>query len=311
MKVSVVIPCYNSEESISEVVTLTKSEIEKLGYDYEFILVNDYSKDRTYEVISSICKNDKKVKGICLSRNFGQHNAIIAGLNYITGDYVLAMDDDLQTHPSQIYKLFEKLNEGYDIVYGVYKDKKHSPFRNFGSWFARFTASLMVSIPKDIRFSSFWIAKSYVTKEMIKYKGPYPDMLSLILRTTKNIGNVEVKHYERVYGHSNYTLKALLKLWSSAVNLSIVPLRFATILGLIFSAIGGLSAIYIIIRKLLIPSIPVGWTSVMVGVLFFSGIILLFLGVIGEYLGRLFMSINGYPQYIIKESNNIDDENGQ
>lgn len=307
MKVSFVIPCYNSEKTISKLIDMTYEQMNLMEMnDYEFVLVNDYSKDKTMDELRSIASKYKFVKVIDLANNFGQHNAIMAGLNYAEGDIVVGMDDDLQTHPSQLPKLFAKLDEGYDLVYGRYPEKKHSWFRNLGSKFNNWTVCLLLGKPKSLKACSFWVARKFVRDEVIKYKNPYTHLQGLFLRTTRNIANVDIEHFEREVGESNYTLKKLLKLWSSCTNFSILPLRAAIVIGVSLSIIGFCSAIMIVIRKILHPEILMGWSSIMVGILFFSGLNLLFIGLVGEYIGRIFISINNSPQYIIKNTYNIE-----
>ncbi len=304
MKISVVIPCYNSEQSIKQVVDLVSDEMEKLGYDVEFVLINDNSKDGTFSVIREICRKDSRVKGLSLAKNFGQHNAIIAGLHYVTGDCVIGMDDDLQTHPSQLNKLISKYMEGYDIVFGVYPDRKFPWFRNIGSRFNSWTVKTLTDRPKEVKTSSFWIAKRFICDYVIEYPNPYPYISGLFFRITKNAVSVEVEHFKRQFGKSNYNLKALLKLWSSITNFSIVPLRAAMVLGMLFSAAGGIGAIAVVVNKLLNPEMALGWSSVMVTMLVLSGINFFCLGMIGEYVGRLFMSSNKAPQYAVREKLN-------
>lgn len=309
MKYSFVIPCYNSEKTIGKLIELTCKEMDSMGKNnYEFILVNDFSQDNTIGELRGIAKKYSFVKVINLASNFGQHNAIMAGLNYSTGDIIIGMDDDLQTHPSQLYKLFSKLDEGYDLVYGKYPEKKHSWFRNLGSKFNNWTVRMLLGKPKNLKACSFWVARRFVIDEVIKYKNPYTHLQGLFLRTTKNIVNVDIEHFDRAVGESNYTLRKLLKLWSSCTNFSILPLRIATILGFALSGIGVVGTLVVIVRKLMYPNILVGWTSIMVAILFFSGLNLLFIGLVGEYIGRIFISINNAPQYVIRGTYNIDKE---
>lgn len=306
MKISVVIPCYNSEKSIAEVVGLTKCELLKLGYEYEFVLVNDYSKDNTFNEIKVLCEQDSNIKGINLAKNFGQKKAIFAGLSFVTGDLILAMDDDLQTHPSQISLLINKLNEGYDVVYANYKEKKHSFIRNLGSKFMRFSVKLLSQTPKNFKMSSFWIAKKFVIDSLVSYKGPYPNIVRSFLGSTSSFGFVQVKHFDRKYGTSNYTFKALVKLWTSVLDTSVVPLRFATYIGIISSLIGMVSVFLLTIRKIINPDIVLGWTSIMSLLLILFGIMFFILGIIGEYIGKIYMSTCDYPQYIIRDKMNIE-----
>lgn len=304
--ISIIIPCYNSEKTIKDVVNQAKDIINELNYNYEFVLVNDCSKDDTWGQIKSLAENDSLIKSIDLSRNFGQHNALITALRYTTGDYIIGMDDDLQTSPSQIPVLLNKLLEGYDIVFGKYKEKKHSFFRNLGSKFNAWTAVKFTGRPKELKATSFWIAKKFVRDECIKYEGPFPHLQGLFFRITKNVTDVYVEHFSRKYGTSNYNLKKLIRLWSSFTNFSMLPLRLAFYLGIGIFIFGILTALAIILRKIIIPTTALGWTSVIACILIFSGIIILFLGVIGEYIGRIFLSINQTPQYVIRDSVNCD-----
>lgn len=310
MLISVIIPCYNSEKTILEVVEKTIKQFKEDGLEqYEFVLVNDYSIDNTFEKIKDLCCKYKFVKGINLTKNFGQHNALMAALNYAKGDIIIGMDDDLQTHPSQIPILLEKLQEGYDLVYGKYPEKKHGFFRNLGSKFNDFTVRKLLGKPKGLKACSFWAAKKLVRDEIIKSKNYNVHLQGLFLRTTRNICNVEIEHFERKVGHSGYNLKKLIKLWAGCINFSIIPLRVSLIVGAGFSTIGFLGAIIVIIRKLLYHNLQIGWTSIMCALFIFFGIVLLVLGVIGEYIGRIFLCVNQEPQFVIEEKINLEEEN--
>ena len=304
MLYSIVIPCYNSSHTISDVVGLIKEEMPKCSItDYEIILVNDCSPDggETLEVLRYLAEENSRIKVIDLAKNAGQHNAVMAGLNYANGDIIIGMDDDMQTHPSQISILLSELDKGYDVVYGYYPDKKHSGFRNFGSFINYLSVRILIGKPKELKTSSYWVIRKYVRDNVIRYKGSYAYMQGLFLRTTNNITCVPIKHYERAYGKSNYNFKKLVKLWSSIIGFSIVPLRLSVWIGEIFAAAGIIGAIVILIRKLLNPAMAMGWPSMMIAICFFSGINLMFLGLIGEYTGRIFMGMNNQPQYVVKE----------
>lgn len=301
---SVIIPCYNSSHTIRKVVEMTSEELDRLGRTpYEFVLVDDFSPDggQTVSELESLADDYSYVKVIELARNSGQHNAVMAGLNHADGDVLIAMDDDMQTHPSQLSKLFAKFEEGYDIVYGYYPEKKHSLFRNFGSYMNYLAVRVLIGKPKDLKTSSFWVIKKFVRDYVIQYHSPYTHLQGLFLRTTKNIGNVPLEHFEREYGTSNYTFKKLVQLWSNILGFSVIPLRLATYVGYILSFLGILGAAFVFIRKLIHPAMAIGWPSVMVAIFFFSGIILLFMGLIGEYIGRMFLSISNNPQFVIKQ----------
>ena len=304
MLYSVVIPCYKSSESIRMVVESTAEELERLGRTpYEFVLVDDCSPDegKTLAALKSLYEDHDYVKVIALARNGGQHNAIMAALNYAEGDAIIAMDDDGQTHPSQLHLLFDAFDEGHDIVYGYYPDKKHSPFRNFGSWVNYISVRILIGKPKDLKTSSFWIIKKFVRDYVIEYKSQYTHLQGLFLRTTKDIACVPVKHFDRVYGKSGYTFKSLVSLWSNIMGFSIVPLRIARNMGIVLSIAGLIGALVVFIRKLLVPTMAIGWASVMVSIWFFSGMIMIFLGLIGEYIGRMFLGMGHYPQYVVME----------
>ena len=310
--VSVIIPCYYSEKTIAKAVHLAREELLRLGYDYEFVLVNDGSTDGTFAQIRALCAEDAKVKGVDLSRNFGQHSALMAALAYVTGDYVMGMDDDLQTHPSQFSRLLQKMEEGeYDIVYGWYPKKHHSWFRNFGSSFERWTMQVLTGRPKWLHTSSFWIARSFVCREALRYAGPYPHLSGLLLRVTRNVANVELEHFDRMEGHSGYNLKSLIRLWSTATNFSVLPLRFSLLCGALFSAAGIIGAILVVIQKLLDPTVLTGWSSLMVVILLAAGMNLICLGLVGEYVGRMFMIANHQPQYVVRTELNMGTENCQ
>lgn len=301
---SIVIPCYNSDQTIRKVVESTMEEMNRLGKkEYEFILVDDYSPNnpKTITVLKELAEEYEVVKVIELAYNSGQHNAIMAGLNYASGDVIIAMDDDGQTHPSQLQFLFAELEKGYDVVYGYYEKKKHSLFRNFGSYVNHLTVRYLIGKPKDMKVSSFWMIRRFVRDSVITYQSPYTFLQGLFLRTTKNISCVPIQHFEREVGESNYTFKKLLKLWSNVIGFSVVPLQLATRLGYLFSAIGLIGVVVVLIHKIMRPAVPIGWSSMIVSLFFFSGIILLFMGLIGEYIGRMFLEMHKTPQFVVRE----------
>ena len=309
MLVSIVIPCYNSEKSIRQVVELTMDVFRTLpDYECEFVLVNDNSRDHTYEEIRALCRDYPNVKGISLMRNFGQHCALMCAMNYAGGDLVLGMDDDLQTHPSQIPKLLEKQREGFDLVYGVYEKSKNSQKKNLTSWFNKVSSRWLLGRPKDIRSSNFWLITSKVKDEVIKYRNYNPYVDGLFFRTTHNIGNVTIEHHKREYGSSGYTLKKLMKLWLAYFNYSVLPLRIASEMGACTSLLGFIFAIVTIVHKLTDPTTTVGWASTVSIMLIFFGFTLLVLGVIGEYIGEIVLSINSTPQFVIRDMVNVPDE---
>ena len=307
MLVSVVIPCYNSEHSIREVVELTMEEFEHIdGYECEFVLVNDHSADNTFEVIKQLGAEYPCVHGIHLMRNFGQPNALMCAMNYAEGEIILGMDDDLQTYPTQIPPILAKLEEGYDLVYGVYPEPKNGAVKNFTSWLNKVTARKLLDRPKDIRSSNFWACTRQLRDQVVQYKNYNPQLDALFTRMTTNVGNVQIEHHKREYGSSNYTLKKLVRLWLSYFNYTVLPLRIVSSIGVGTAGFGFLFGIITVIRKLIDPSISAGWTSLICVMLFFFGLVLLALGIIGEYLGDIVLTINSTPQYIVREKVNLE-----
>ena len=271
--------------------------------EYEFVLVDDCSPDdgETMAALMGLVRDYACVKVVELAKNAGQHNAVMAGLNEGSGDVFIAMDDDMQTHPSQLGKLLDEFDKGYDIVYGYYEHKEHSKFRNFGSYVNYMTVRILLKKPKDLKTSSFWVIRKFVRDYAVEYKSAYTHLQGLFLRTTRNISSVPIQHFKREVGTSNYTLKKLIKLWSNILGFSIVPLQMATYTGFFFSLIGILAAIGVIILKFVRPATYIGWPSMMVAICFFSGVNLFVLGLVGQYVGRMFLGLNREPQYVVRE----------
>lgn len=306
MLVSIVIPCYNSEHTIGEVVDLCMEEFAKMeNYECEMILVNDYSKDDTFGAIKRCVAKYPNVKGINLAKNFGQHAAIMAGLHYVEGELVVGMDDDMQNHPSQIKEFLDKLEEGYDIVFGVFKERKFSWFKNLTGAVSRFMLWHLLDRPKGIQMSSFWLAKRYVIEKVKEYEGEQVFIQILFFRTTHNIANIEIEHFEREVGTSNYSFGKGLKLFLSCINFTALPLRMATMFGVLFSGVGFLGALVVLIRKLIHPGIAVGWSSLMCAMFVFFGIMFLMVGVLGEYIGKIILNVNKTPQFVVREALNV------
>ena len=304
MLYSIIVPCYKSSHTIRELVELTSAKMEEMGRTpYEFVLVDDCSPDNgeTISLLKELADEYDTVNIVELAQNSGQHNAVMAGLNYAKGDVLIAMDDDLQTHPSQLPKLFEAFDQGYDIVYGYYPQKHHSPFRNFGSWVNSTSVRILIGKPKDLKTSSFWSIKKFVRDYVVQYKSHYTHLQGLFLRTTRNIASVPVEHFDRGYGQSGYNLKKLISLWSNIMGYSIVPLRIATRVGVFFAVLSILGAIAIVLKKIFAPTSAVGWYSLIVSIFFLSGLIMIFLGLIGEYLGRMFQGMSNDPQFVVRE----------
>jgi glycosyltransferase involved in cell wall biosynthesis len=299
-KLSIVIPVYNSEKIIGELVEQLESQLQA-RLEFDIILVNDGSRDQSFKVLLGLSKKYDNLCVLNLSKNFGQHNATIAGLNYAKGEYVITMDDDLQHPAAEIFKLIGEIEKGYDVVYGGYA-KHDGLFRKAGSMANDLMMDIMIDKPRELKFSSFRIIRSFVVKEMVKYDAPYPYLDGLILRITRNIGTITVEHRERKIGISNYTVKKLLSLWLNGfLNFSILPLRLFAYIGIVFAIAGFLSAVVIMVRAIFF-FVPVqGWASLIVSTLIFSGVQLLSLGMVGEYVGRIYLTQNRTPQYVIRE----------
>jgi len=310
MQVSVVIPCYNTTTVIFELIDETISELEQLGFSsYEFILVNDSSPDKgTFPLLLQAAQKYRCIKLIDLSKNFGQANAQMAALNHAMGDIIINLDDDMQTHPESIALLYQKLQEGYDVVIGEYPDKKHSFLRRCLTKMNDSFDRVFMKRPKELQFTSLWVMKKFVRDEIVKYPFPYAYFEGLILRATSNIANVPVDHVQRAQGSSGYDLKRLVKLWSNFTSFSILPLRLVGIFGFLIALIGVVYTIVAVVQKILIPDIMMGYTSLLCVSLIGFGLVSFFLGVIGEYIGRIFICLNNSPQFVIRRLYDFSNE---
>lgn len=302
--VSFVIPCYRSALTIKSVLTEIEDTLRELdSYEYEVILVNDCSPDNTWDVLAELVENDTRVRAINLAKNFGQHAALMAGFQTVRGDVVVCLDDDGQTPANEVGKLLKALEDGADVVYASYEHKKHSAFRNWGSHLNEKMLRYMLNKPKSLYVSSYFAAKRFVIDEVSRYVNSYPYVIGLILRTTRNIVNVPVTHRDREIGTSGYTLKKLFALWFNGFTaFSIKPLRVATAFGAAFAGCGFLYGIYTIIKKLVLKdAVAVGFSAMMCVLVFIGGMLMLMLGLIGEYIGRIYISINNSPQFVVRE----------
>jgi undecaprenyl-phosphate 4-deoxy-4-formamido-L-arabinose transferase len=299
---SVVIPVYRGARTIGPLAR----ELARLDIadGLELILVNDGSPDESGNVIRALVDDlDVPVVAIDLARNFGEHNAVMAGYAVARGRHIINLDDDFQNPPAEVRKLYDYARQRpeLDVVYTWYESKKHSPFRNLGSRFTNRVAGLLMDKPKGLYLSSFRCINAFLRDQVIAYRGPYPYIDGLILQATQRIGRVEVLHNERTQGQSNYTLRKLGRLWIAMfVNFSVMPLRASSLLGFAISFLGLVVTILAIIEKLT-GNTPAGWTSLMAAILIFSGVQLLMLGLVGEYLGRLYLTATGRPQFVVRE----------
>lgn len=302
--ISIIIPVYNGAQSIERLVTELVTEFVP-RFRIEVVLVNDCSPDQSEKACIRLFEKYPDI--VCfysLAINVGEHNAVMAGLNQANGDFAVIMDDDFQNPISEVAKLINYMTEQqYDVIYTYYEEKKHSLFRNLGSRFNDKVANIMLKKPKSLYLSSFKIINRFLIDEVIKYNLPYPYIDGLILRTTSNIGKIKVTHNDRLVGKSNYTLTKLISVWLNMfTNFSILPLRLSIIFGFFFSVLGFLIGIYALIEKIVNPNIPQGYTSLIVILSIYAGIQLLAIGMVGEYLGRMFISHNRKPQYSIRKS---------
>ena len=309
-KISFVIPCYNSTNTIGRVVQEIKEVMNNSmnKYDYEIILVNDGSPDgTTYDAILELVKTEKYIKGVNLARNFGQPSAVMAALNQATGDYVVCGDDDGQTPFNELDKLFQKIEEGYDLVEAKYAVReKRSLFRKLGTVLNESMATWLIAKPHGLELTTYWVTRRFVVDQMISYPNSFPYLGGLMLRATQNACNVNVTHRERLSGKSGYSLKKMIELWLNGfTSFSIKPLRIATWVGIIIAAGGFLYGLAIM--KLAGAAVNAGYSSIMAVNLFMFGVLLCFMGLIGEYVGRIYISLNNAPQFVIKDYQESDE----
>lgn len=306
-RLTILIPVYNGSLTIARLIDTVIETLSKTANLHEIVLVNDGSRDNSHDVILEVIdKYPNYITYVQLFRNFGEHNAVMCGLNHVTGDAVIIIDDDFQNPPSEILPLVTKLLEGYDVVYSYYETKQHNWFRNFGSKINDRVATILLSKPADLYLSSFKAISAPLVHIIIQYKGPFPYIDGLILRSTKSIGTQLVKHEQREEGRSGYTFGKLLSLWLNMfTGFSVMPLRMATYLGFFFSVLSVCLALFFLFVRLngsvfIQNEIPPGWASTVILITFFTGLQLSILGIVGEYLGRLFLTINGSPQYLVR-----------
>ena len=304
MLISFVIPCYRSEKTLSGVVdTIQKTISTRPGFEAEIILVNDCSPDGTFEVIKELTEKYDNIVGVDIAKNSGQACAIMAGLKQSRGDLVATCDDDGQTPIETVFDFYDKMQEGYDVVCAQYGERgKRSLFRRLGSWANDSMIKFCLDKPDDINTSVYFLAKRFIVDEMIRYENAYPHIGGLLLRTTHNIGNVDLTQKNRASGSSGYTLKKLFSLWINGLTtFSIKPLRAAVFFGGIMSFVGFVAIIVLIVGKFVNADIALGWTSIVATNILVGGIILIVLGVIGEYIGRIYLCLNQTPQYVIRD----------
>ena len=307
MTVTVAIPCYRSAETIGKVVENVRDEILKCkGNDYQFVLVNDCSPDNTFEVIRELAKTDKRITGVSLARNCGQEAATLAALPYVKGDVCVFMDDDGQHPAEELYKLVDCVLSGYDLVYGRFSEKHHSLFKRFVSKLHGAISEFNGTKVKGISLSSFFALSAFAAKQLTNYKSPFVSRGGYLMSVTTKVCNVDIEHhYDRLAGSSGYTLKKMLSMWmSSFTNFTMKPIRMATGVGAFTALAGFCYGVFLIVQKLIKPDVQMGFTSIMAVMLFLGGMIMLMLGLLGEYIGRTYMTVSSMPQYVVREEIN-------
>ena len=305
LKLSIVVPVYQSQTILGEFIEQVQAAVSELGlFDkFELLLVNDASPDGSWLAITEFAKEYRFIRGISLRKNFGQHSATMAGLNYAQGEVIVIMDDDLQHPPSEIGNLLREIQTGADVCYARYIGRQHKLWKVLGSRFNDWAATLLLGKPKGLYLSSFKAISKDVVYEIIKYDGPYAYVDGLILDVTRSINVIEIDHMPRHHGVSNYGLKKSVSLWlRMATSFSVFPLRIVTILGFSLSLLSLITIIVVSIQKFLNPEVPLGWTSLIATILFVGGVQTFCIGMLGEYLGRTYLKINGKPQYVIRET---------
>ena len=309
---SFVIPCYRSEKTIEKVVAeIIETVSLRPEWDYEIICVNDCSPDNVYEVLLKLASENKKIKVINFSKNMGKHSAVLAGYSFAKGQYTVNLDDDFQSPTYELWKLIDALeNDECDVATASYSRKKEVFWKRFGSGLNTFMSSVMIGKPKDLRFENFCAQKFFLTKEMIKYTNPYPYIEGLILRITRRVKMIPMQERDRADSNkTGFTLHKSVSLFANGLTaFSVKPLRVATVIGGITATLGFLYAVYLVIRKILQPETPMGYSSMMCVLLFVGGMVMLMLGIIGEYIGRIYICLNKSPQYVVRETVNIEGE---
>ncbi len=302
-KVSITIPCYKSQDTIVRLTDQIREQFENhKEYDYEIILVNDCSPDNTFQVISELARNDGHIIAYDLSKNFGESSALMAAFSKADGDYIVRMDDDGEHDPKFLFNLISKLEEGYDYVCAEFINYHHSLYKRIGSRFNYWFLTKMMDIPSGSIMSSYNVSRRYVIDEILKYDNPRPYIDGMVWAITTRTASIPIEHGFRYAGESGYDFRKSVALWLNGVtSFSIKPLRIASFSGFIFAFAGFIIGVIAIIDKLLHPEVEAGWTSMFAMMLFIGGFIMLFLGLIGEYVGRGYLINNHIPQYVIRE----------
>ncbi len=301
MGLSIVIPVYRGAATIGTLVRALSALTPAGGL--EIVLVNDGSPDNSAEVCAALVKAATvPMVFVEHGRNYGEHNAVMTGLRYARGSYVITMDDDLQNPVDEVTRMYDHARiNGWDVVYSRYAVTQQVGWRRAGSRFANRVADWLLDKPRGLYLSSFRCMSAFVVQSVTRYAGPFPYVDGLIMQTTQRIDSIEVKNLPRAVGRSNYTMKRLVRLWLNlATSFSLAPLRLAVWAGGIMAVLGAIGAVLTIVEALTSRSLPSGWASTMTVLLLLSGIQSMILGVVGEYVGRTFLSASAKPQATIR-----------
>jgi len=298
--ISVVVPVYRSQPIVPQLCSAVRDALGAI--QFELILVNDCSPDGSWDAIAAEARADVRIKGVDLRRNVGQDRAIMAGCSLANGDFTVVMDDDLQHDPADIPALYDEISKGFDVCYARFQLKKQTRFKNFGSWAAGKVAEAVLDKPAHIYMSPFKIMRREVVDEIVRYKGPFPYVDGLLFQITSNIGQITVEHHDRRQGRTTHNIwKQLHVFLNLSTNFSVLPLRLMTGVGVVCSGSAFLLGLYFLMVRLVEGIHVYGWTALMLVSLFFGGTVLISLGLLGEYLGRVLMNVNQIPQFIVKE----------
>ena len=309
--ISFVIPCYASEHSVALVIQEIRDTVaQRPEYDYEVVAVNDCSPDNVLEVLKAEAERDYKVKVLDLAKNGGRHSALMAGYHVARGDYVCCLDDDCQCPLDRFWDLLAPLErDEADVAIAKYTKKKESGIKNLGSWVNDVGSTWLLNKPRELHFSNFSVMRRFIRDQVIRYQNPYPYVSGLMFQATSRVVNVVMEDRERTIGVGHYTLrKSLALLINAFTSFSVKPLRLAIYVGFATAGAGFLYGIWTIIRRLLRPMIPAGYSSLMAVLLFVGGTLMILLGIIGEYIGRIYICINNAPQFVVRQSYNLDDK---
>lgn len=312
--ISFVIPCYNSANTIGSVIEEISNVVLQRSskYDYEIIAVVDGSPDNVFSVLKDIARNNPRVKIVNLANNFGKANAEMAGYNNASGDYIVTLDDDGQCPMDKVWDLIGQLEQGADMAVAKYPKKKQSFFKNIGSRLNILMGRTLLGFPKDFETSNFTAFDRLLLEEVSNYDNPYPYFYGIAFRSTKRIVNVEMEERERSEGNSNFTFRKSLSMWLNGfTSFTIKPLRIADLVGFLFASVGFLFGLYTVINRIMNPDIAAGYSSLLSILLLIGGIIMVLLGLIGEYIGRIYICINHLPQYVVRDKVNFKNERSE